>query len=46
MSFSDVHPSDYFYQAVAYLYCHGTISACADGTFRPCSNILEASFPR
>jgi hypothetical protein len=35
ITFSDVHPSDYFYQAVTYLYCHGVISGYSDGTFRP-----------
>jgi len=35
ISFSDVHPADYFYQAVIYLYCHGVISGYSDGTFRP-----------
>src|SRR5207244_4013629 len=24
--FTDIHPSDYFYEAVRYLYCHGAIS--------------------
>lgn len=35
ISFSDVHPSDYFYEPVRYLYCMGAISGYADGTFRP-----------
>src|SRR5207249_601992 len=35
MSFSDVRPSDYFYEAVQYLYCHGVIGGYPDGTFRP-----------
>jgi len=35
INFSDVQPSDYFYQAVLYLYCHGAISGYGDGTFRP-----------
>ena len=34
-SFSDVHPTDYFYTPVGYLACHGVISGYADGTFRP-----------
>ncbi|MFL5735278.1 MAG: S-layer homology domain-containing protein, partial [Chloroflexia bacterium] len=34
-TFVDVQPSDYFYTAVNYLYCHGVISGYADGTFRP-----------
>src|SRR5207247_5124765 len=35
ISFSDVHPTDYFYTPVLYLACHGVISGYADGTFRP-----------
>jgi hypothetical protein len=38
ISFSDVHPSDYFYGAVSYLYCHGAISGYSDGSFRPYNN--------
>jgi hypothetical protein len=30
-----VHPTDYFYEPVTYLYCHGTISGYGDNTFRP-----------
>src|SRR5439155_21431753 len=33
--FDDVHPDDYFYQAVRYLYCARVISGYADNTFRP-----------
>src|SRR5207237_675047 len=35
ITFSDVHPSDYFYGPAQYLYCHGAISGYSDGTFRP-----------
>jgi hypothetical protein len=36
LSFSDVNPSDYFYEAVMYLACNlGAISGYSDGTFRP-----------
>jgi hypothetical protein len=35
ISFSDVHPSDYFYTPVLYLACRGVISGYLDGTFRP-----------
>lgn len=35
VSFSDVQPSDYFYQLVQYLACHGLIGGDPDGTFRP-----------
>ena len=34
-SFTDVHPTDYFYTPVLYLACRGVISGYADGTFRP-----------
>src|SRR3954469_5696262 len=34
-TFSDVHPTDYFYTAVQYLTCLGAISGYSDGTFRP-----------
>jgi len=33
-----VHPTDYFYEPVRYLYCHGVISGYADNTFRPYNN--------
>src|SRR5207248_2708659 len=35
MTFGDVQPSDYFYEAVRYLYCAGVVSGYADNTFRP-----------
>src|SRR5436190_15093526 len=35
ITFSDVHPTDYFYEAVSYLYCRGVISGYGDNTFRP-----------
>jgi hypothetical protein len=35
VNFSDVQPSDYFYEAVRWLYCRGAISGYADNTFRP-----------
>ena len=38
MPFTDVQPTDYFYDAVRYLYHYGAISGYADGTFRP-SNV-------
>jgi len=36
--FSDVHPTDYFHDAVLYMACHNIISGYADGTFRPYNN--------
>jgi len=41
MSFSDVNPSDYFYESVTYLACHGVISGYSDGTFRPYNNVTR-----
>jgi hypothetical protein len=38
IAFSDVQLSDYFYEAVRYLYCAGAISGYGDGTFRPYNN--------
>ncbi|MGI8588477.1 MAG: S-layer homology domain-containing protein [Chloroflexia bacterium] len=35
MSFSDVHPADYFYVPVLYLACNNVVSGYSDGTFRP-----------
>jgi hypothetical protein len=35
MSFTDVSASDYFYEAVRYLYCRGVVSGYSDSTFRP-----------
>jgi hypothetical protein len=35
ITFTDVLPTDYFYDAVRYLYCHGAISGYNDNTFRP-----------
>jgi hypothetical protein len=35
VSFSDVQPSDYFYQPVQYLACRGVLGGYSDGTFRP-----------
>src|SRR5205823_1298492 len=34
ISFPDVQPSDYFYEPVRYLYCHGVVSGYDTG-FRP-----------
>lgn len=35
LSFSDVQPTDYFYEAVRSLFCMGAIGGYPDGTFRP-----------
>ena len=38
ITFTDVHPTDYFYTPISYLYCHGIVSGYADNTFRPYNN--------
>src|SRR4029079_8149144 len=35
ITLSDVHPGDYFYEPVRYLFCHEVISGYAGGTFKP-----------
>jgi hypothetical protein len=42
ISFVDVHPSDYFYEAVRNLYCiRGAISGYSDNTFRPGNTVVR-----
>jgi hypothetical protein len=38
ITFTDVAPTDYFYEPVRYLFCNGVISGYADNTFRPYNN--------
>jgi hypothetical protein len=42
ITFSDVQTTDYFYEPVRYLYCHGVISGYADNTFRPYNDTTRA----
>lgn len=46
MTFSDVHPSDYFYNDVHVLYCLGAISGYADGSFRPFNNTTRGQLSK
>jgi len=46
MGFSDVVPSEYFYDDVRWLYCHGAISGYADGTFRPYNNVTRGQLSK
>jgi len=46
LSFTDVHPTDYFYTPVLYLACHGVISGYNNGngtySFRPYNNTTRS----
>jgi hypothetical protein len=46
IGFSDVQPSDFFYEPVRYLYCHGAISGYADGTFKPYNNTTRGQLSK
>jgi len=46
VNFSDVHPTDYFYEGVRWLYCRGAISGYDDGTFRPYNNTTRGQFSK
>jgi plastocyanin len=41
-----VHPEDYFYEAVRYLFCAGAISGYGDGTFRPFNNATRGQLTK
>jgi hypothetical protein len=45
-TFSDVHPTDYFYTAVNWLYCQGAITGYSDGTFRPYANTTRGQLTK
>ena len=46
IAFTDVAASDYFYEAVRYLYCAGAISGYSDNTFRPYSNTTRGQLSK
>src|SRR4029077_20402847 len=46
VSFSDVPPADYFYQAVIYLACNDVISGYPDHTFRPYNNATRGQMTK
>lgn len=46
VQFTDVQPTDYFYDAVRYLYCHGAVSGYSDGTFRPYNNTTRGQLSK
>ena len=46
INFSDVQPTDFFYDHVRCLYCKGAISGYADGTFRPYNNTTRGQITK
>lgn len=46
ITFTDVQPTDYFYEPVRYLYCHEVISGYADNTFRPYNNTTRGQLTK
>jgi hypothetical protein len=46
MNFSDVLPSDWFYDTVHCIYCMGAVSGYADGTFRPYNNTIRGQMTK
>jgi hypothetical protein len=46
INFSDVQPSDWFYEFVRCVYCDGAISGYADGTFRPYNNTTRGQLTK
>jgi hypothetical protein len=42
ITFTDVHPSQYFFHAVDWLFCRGIISGYPDNTFRPNNGATRA----
>ena len=46
MNFSDVQPSDYFYNDVHCVYCLGAVSGYSDGTFRPFNNTTRGQLTK
>jgi hypothetical protein len=46
ITFSDVQPTDFFYESVRYLYCMGYISGYGDNTFRPFNNTTRGQLSK
>jgi hypothetical protein len=46
ITFTDVLPTDYFYEPVRYLYCNGVISGYSDNTFRPYNNTTRGQLTK
>jgi carboxypeptidase T len=46
ISFTDVLPTEYFYEAVRYLTCAGVVSGYSDNTFRPYNNTTRGQMAK
>jgi hypothetical protein len=46
ITFTDVLPTDYFYEPVRYLYCNAVISGYNDNTFRPYNNTTRGQLTK
>jgi hypothetical protein len=46
ITFTDVLPTEYFYEAVRNLYCAGVISGYSDNTFRPYNNTTRGQLTK
>jgi trimeric autotransporter adhesin len=46
ITFIDVLPTDYFYEAVRYLTCAGVVSGYSDNTFRPYNNTTRGQMTK
>src|SRR5207253_4325936 len=46
ITFTDVHPTDYFYEAVRYLWCHGVISGYQGNVFLPYNNTTRGQLSK
>lgn len=46
MNFRDVSATDFFFEAVRYMYCGGVISGYSDNTFRPNSDTTRAQLAK
>ncbi|MFL5731653.1 MAG: alkaline phosphatase family protein [Chloroflexia bacterium] len=46
IAFTDVLPSDYFYEPMRHLFCRGVISGYGDNTFRPYNNTTRGQLTK
>jgi hypothetical protein len=46
VTYTDIHPSQYFYEAVNWLTCRGIVAGYTDNTFRPFNNATRAQLAK